>query len=424
MIKNIISQHAEEAMLLALQRPLSCSAPHFALEDLARFDQRLESHLDGLRVAGDAGWEICLEQLMMWEEPGEIFTAAILAWEARVSERIETVLKFVSDSEDGAWSLVSSLGWLTDEAADSQIDRLIVSQTLFDRRIGIAACAVRGRDPGEVLAEEVNSLDGLLKARALIAIGELARRDLLPAAKQSLGSQNPHVQLSAAWAVTRLTQDEEALDVLRKVIETPQRESQANQPQNGDQSQALQLALRRMHPKKAAEWLNELSQRSELVGQTVIGTGIVGLPESIPWLLQIMQAPALARVAGEAFTMIAGIDLSAEKFDAPWPPGFTAGPTEDPADDNVAMDPDENLPWPDAGQLTAWWQKHSSEFQPGVRYLCGQPLTEDWLEHVLRHGYQRQRAAAALELALLRPDQPLFNVRAPGHRQQELLGLL
>jgi uncharacterized protein (TIGR02270 family) len=117
------------------------------------------------------------------------------------------------------------------------------------------------------------------------------------------------------------------------------------------------------------------------------------------------------------------LDLAAEKFDAPWPTGFTAGPMEDPADDNVAMDLDENLPWPDAAQLTAWWQKHTPNFQPGTRYLCGQSLTEEWLEHVLRYGYQRQRAAAALELALLRPNQPLFNVRAPGHRQQELLGL-
>jgi hypothetical protein len=55
--------------------------------------------------------------------------------------------------------------------------------------------------------------------------------------------------------------------------------------------------------------------------------------------------------------------------------------------------------------------------------LCGRPITGDWLEDVLRNGYQRQRAAAALELSLLRPEQPLFNVRAPGRRQQEILGL-
>ena len=40
---------------------------------------------------------------------------------------------------------------------------------------------------------------------------------------------------------------------------------------------------------------------------------------------------------------------------------------------------------------------------------------------VLRNGRQRQRAAAALELALQQPGQPLFEVRAPGFRQQQPL---
>jgi hypothetical protein len=35
--------------------------------------------------------------------------------------------------------------------------------------------------------------------------------------------------------------------------------------------------------------------------------------------------------------------------------------------------------------------------------------------------FQRQRAAAALELAILQPGQPLFEVRAPGFRQQQIL---
>jgi hypothetical protein len=29
------------------------------------------------------------------------------------------------------------------------------------------------------------------------------------------------------------------------------------------------------------------------------------------------------------------------------PEGFEAGPTENPEDENVKMDPDDNLPWPD-----------------------------------------------------------------------------
>ena len=52
----------------------------------------------------------------------------------------------------------------------------------------------------------------------------------------------------------------------------------------------------------------------------------------------------------------------------------------------------------------------------------GKAMTDEWLKIVLRDGRQRQRAAAALELAIRQPGQPLFNVAAPGFRQIERLG--
>ncbi|MBU1535758.1 hypothetical protein KKF84_10585 [Myxococcota bacterium] len=45
--------------------------PHYDLKDLADLDNRLDAHIDGLGVAGNAGWEICREA-MAWEDPGEI----------------------------------------------------------------------------------------------------------------------------------------------------------------------------------------------------------------------------------------------------------------------------------------------------------------------------------------------------------------
>jgi hypothetical protein len=41
---------------------------------------------------------------------------------------------------------------------------------------------------------------------------------------------------------------------------------------------------------------------------------------------------------------------------------------------------------------------------------------------VLHNGFQRQRAAAAQWLALLRPGSKLFPVRAPARRQKRWLG--
>ena len=103
------------------------------------------------------------------------------------------------------------------------------------------------------------------------------------------------------------------------------------------------------------------------------------------------------------------------------PGGFEAGPTENPEDENVEMDPDENLPWPDQDLIKKWWSARQGNFAKGSRYLLGQPISTESLRLALKNGYQRQRAAAALELAILKPGRPLFEVRAPGFRQQQLL---
>jgi hypothetical protein len=64
---------------------------------------RIEAHIDGLRIAGDDGWEL-LKETLGWEEAGEVFVGAVLAFETGVEERIQAVLE--------AGSLVSALGWL------------------------------------------------------------------------------------------------------------------------------------------------------------------------------------------------------------------------------------------------------------------------------------------------------------------------
>jgi uncharacterized protein (TIGR02270 family) len=187
--------------------------------------------------------------------------------------------------------------------------------------------------------------------------------------------------------------------------------------------EAVTLALRQMELATASRWQKELAENPELVRLAVIGAGALGSPTTIPWLIEKMRVPELARVAGESLTMMTGVDIAYEDLEGDRPEGFESGPTEDPKDENIEMDPDEDLPWPNPELIQKWWNNYRGNFQNGARYLIGKPITEEWLHQVLRIGRQRQRAAAALELVLRRPGQPLFEVRAPGFRQQQILGL-
>ena len=53
----------------------------------------------------------------------------------------------------------------------------------------------------------------------------------------------------------------------------------------------------------------------------------------IPCVIEFMSSPEMARIAGESFSMITGLDLAYEDLEGEWPEGFEAGPTENPEDE-------------------------------------------------------------------------------------------
>jgi uncharacterized protein (TIGR02270 family) len=185
-------------------------------------------------------------------------------------------------------------------------------------------------------------------------------------------------------------------------------------------ARAVAAAVRRLDPADARHWLALLLQSPPDLRAAIHGVGAAGEPALVPALVAVMEDPALARVAGEAFTRITGVALREHGLSAPPPRDFRAGPTDDPDDPDVAMDRDRGLPWPDPAAVSAWWRTAQAQFRAGTRHLLGRPVTSEWTRHVLRFGTQRQRAAAAEELALQRPG-PVFEVRAPASRQQDLL---
>lgn len=417
----IIEQHAEEAAFLWLQRDAAIGAPNYSLDDLAKLDNRVDAHLDGLRIAGVGGWEICENALEM-EEAGEVFAAAMLAFEYGDGEKIDKVVSIGSKSPELFRGLVSALGWQNNEHLNAILPSLLNANSLQYQRVGIAASAIHRIDPGHALTSALESSDLFLRARALRAVGELKRGDLLPVLRQHFQSEDVACRFWSAWSALLLG-DQSALEPLKGFVTL-------DSPYLG---RTLQILLRAMGSPNAQNWLTELAQQLsqqstnatteqlEIVRFVLIGAGIVGDPAYIPTLIQQMETPELARAAGDAFTMITGVDLAYEDLEGEWPEGFEAGPTENPEDEDVEMDPDEDLPWPDPVLIQKWWGEHERHFQIGTRYLVGKPINQQQCHQVLKSGTQTQRAATALELALMQPNNPLFEVRAPGFRQQHIL---
>src|SRR5436853_1006342 len=102
---SIVEQFAEDAAFLWLLRDRSAAQPHMTLRDLARLDERVEAHLDGLRVAGKAGWEMC-NKILELSDAGEVFALTVVALELGEAAAVAKALKKAAGSKTLARGLI------------------------------------------------------------------------------------------------------------------------------------------------------------------------------------------------------------------------------------------------------------------------------------------------------------------------------
>ncbi|MEY4748805.1 MAG: hypothetical protein RIQ60_1019 [Pseudomonadota bacterium] len=186
---------------------------------------------------------------------------------------------------------------------------------------------------------------------------------------------------------------------------------------------ALPLYLRVCDLNDAHDVLRTLTRRGGATSRRrlIQGCGVVGDPLYLPWLMDMMTEDAWARLAGEAFSLITGADLVALDLVRRRPEGITTRPGEYLTDADPGRIDDVQLPWPDRHSVSAWWNAQQAHFRVGRRHFMGASPSQDRALDVLHNGFQRQRAAAAQWLALLRPSSKLFPVRAPVRRQKRWL---
>lgn len=399
MLLSILERHAEEVPFLWRLRDAAAIAPHHDRGTLAGLDERLDAHLDGLRIAGDQGLAVSLAALDP-EGPGSVFGAAVLAAERADAKGMDEVLAHADAAPSLSRSVVSALAWVSFDVARPVIERLVASASPLHRRIGIAASAAHRRDPGVPLAWAARDDEPRLRARALRAAGELGRHDLLAAARDGVRSDHEETRFWASWSAALLGEGA-AIDVLWSIAR-----------EGGPFAErAVAVAARRGDVREARSRIEDLAVAAETARAAVIGAEALGDPGLVPWLFERMSTPTLARIAAEAFAMITGAVIE-RGLAGTAPEGFTAGPIEDPRDPDVAMDRDRGLPWPNIDALRAWWSGRERGYRRGTRYLLGAPLTPEHVERLLNTASQKRRLSAALELALSRPGHPLTEVRA------------
>ncbi|MDQ3059976.1 MAG: TIGR02270 family protein [Pseudomonadota bacterium] len=409
-LPTVVCQHAEEAANLGNMRLRLARAPHVRLRHLRRLDDRLAGHLDGLAIAGEFGWKLC-DALLDNPGVGEVFAACVRAVEGRDLRRLDKLLALAESVPELQRGLTAAFGWVSAQFLTGTIQGLLASGSRYQRQVGIAACAMHRVDPGNALAAALEDADRLLRARGLRVAGESGRRDLLPACVCALSDEEAVCRFWSARSAVLLGERDQAVPVLESLAlhEGPH------------QLDALRLVLRLFKPVQSRALLQVLARDRPATRAVIQGVGAAGDPDYVPWLIRQMHEEKLARLAGESFSLITGLDLADLNLDRKPPDRVEAGPSDDPNDSQVAMDDDEGLPWPDPLGIQQWWDINSQRFTPGVCHFMGEPVSADNCKAVLRHGYQRQRSAAADYLSLLQPGISLFPTCAPAWRQERWL---
>lgn len=395
-------QFGADAAFLWVQRSLAVDHPQYRAKDIADIETRIEANLDSLMAAPDMGWDGC-EAAMGTGEPGDQFTATVIALRSHDTERLQLAVHSGLTNKRATKGLISAFGWLPRDLVSPWIHRLLTGKDMNHKYLGLAACSVRRQQAGQVLAGILARKDCQLHlglyARALRLVGELRRQDLMPALLAATQSNQPELAFWANWSAILLGQFSAAKNLKSAVFN-----------RGPFQTRAIDLAFRVLPVEQGREWISAMSDDPNRIRSVIRATAVLGDPHAINWLITKMDDPFLARLAGEAFSLITGVDLVEVKLNR-------EAPDEDPmfllsdfgSSAHVGLDEDENLPWPDQDKIASYWRSYGKNYMVERRYFMGRAMTPDFLKEIIARGTQRQRHAAALQLALIDPRSQLIN---------------
>lgn len=400
---DIYHQYLDNVSFLWILRSIAVDQPHYNLQDLRELEERIEAQLDGLMLSVEQSWSIC-EEVLDLHDPGELFAAAVIAFRSHDANKVQRVVEVGLEDDLAVKGLVSAMSWLPGNLLHGWLEKFINSKNLEHKYLAVAACGLRRENPGEslnrILQREDCQANVRLYARALKLAGEIRRQDLMPELLTATESEEADVQFWALWAAVLLGRHELAEKFQPFILSAGPR-----------QQDAIELAFRVLPIDQARSLIAQLGKDPEQARAVIKACAVLGDPHAVNWLIARMEDDALARLSGEAFAQITGIDLQANGLHRELSDEERMTGIDEESDAGLSVEQDENLPWPDITKVKSTWINLSHRFIAGQRYFLGKNIQVDQLRSKLKNTNQRQRHAAALELALIDSSGYLQNTR-------------
>ncbi|MFE8605223.1 TIGR02270 family protein [Archangium violaceum] len=416
MQQELLEEHLGEATFLWTSWESALDSSAFTLAELAEGpEERLLAHLDALVLGGPSASQKLLHPGLAQGE-GDIVTASALALlstgdagqEARVLEALEQ-----GEAEARPW-LRRALELGASPRCLESLSRLLSSPEVDLQSSALQVLVFWRNVPGAVLKD-------LLTHRAPEVLG--------PALRAARITEEPFSEdgiIKALDSPDATVRDEALLTALTLGIGSAWHLCRQLAAGPSPNRTAL-LLLGLGGTDSDLNRLLETSGSSSSGADAVWALGFSGRREAAECCLELLSHEALGKLAAEAFCAITGLSL-----EGPYrrePPGDEA--LDEDSDELVLPGPEDKLPVAEPAAVHRWWQTHRGQFERGVRYLLGKPLTAAWLAESLEHVPMRRRHVLAQELALRSRGRLVLQTRSFSARQraefqeaQESLGRL
>lgn len=408
-IPAYLIRHAGDAAFYWTQRDTSAHSPLIGLEQLAQFDQLLLSHLDGLRIAGAAGWDTALRELGRWQGAGEAFVCTLLAIESPSDgTRLSAIWQIlVRDPERMMRGCVSAFAWSEQRHAQPWIDHW-----LNDERTPALLQAVAWRAAGLLAAPMKLAIK--VKERALAS----SSADVRAAACRTLGQSNEDsldvahlladiersVRAEAAIAQSSALPAQRLSVLWQTVAERAREYAALTGRSRHDTQRQLNRWIRHlglMTPSGhggIANLLAELPPRQALLFALHHGDGAL-----LPWVKSYLNHPEVARLAGWVWSTLTGIDLEHD--------GLSLPPRMLDGDPRPTDDLDPGLPEPNTERILAY----PTPILTGSPVLLGTSISAACLPALLQSAPQALRWIASQRFR--DGAQPRINIRSAARKQ-------
>jgi uncharacterized protein (TIGR02270 family) len=207
-VTSVIEQHVEEAAFCWLRREDALWQPSISFNQFNRFDQRLDAHMEGLRLAGDAAWPYALQRMNRWKTVDEVFAGSYLAIQLGDEEKLNAVTKIAQQNPNTVAGIAAALDWTTllgETAKATQAIQFFWQQDDTKKSATIdSAIKLAEINTPKILLSAANSSHSGLRYKALTAIGDHQLIECKTILHDALHDQDQKCKLAAAQSLALL----------------------------------------------------------------------------------------------------------------------------------------------------------------------------------------------------------------------------